>query len=103
MLSCGIISPSTSPHNTPIHLAKKKDGGYRFCLDFRQLNTITTKDKYPHPRIDETIDYLFGSKNFSTLDLISGYWQIEIDEKDKAKTTFRQKVDIIISTACLSG
>ena len=53
MLSCGIISPSTSPHNTPINLAKKKDGGYRFCLDFRQLNTITTKDKYPHPRIDD--------------------------------------------------
>ena len=88
MLSCGIISPSTSPHNTPIHLAKKKDGGYRFCLDFRQLNTITTKDKYPLPRIDETIDYLFGSKIFSTLDLISGYWQIEIDEKDKPKTAF---------------
>jgi len=88
MLSCGIISPSTSPHNTPIHLARKKDGGYRFCLDFRQLNTITTKDKYPLPRIDETIDYLFGSKFFSTLDLISGYWQIEIDEKDKPKTAF---------------
>ena len=88
MFSCGIISPSTSPHNTPIHLAKKKDGGYRFCLDFRHLNTITTKDKYPLPGIDETIDYLFGSKFFSTLDPISGYRQIEINEKDKPKTAF---------------
>ena len=88
MLACGIISPSTSPHNTPIHLAKKKGGEYRFCLDFRQLNSITTKDKFPLPRIDETIDYLYGSKFFSTLDLISGYWQIEIDEQDKPKTAF---------------
>ena len=88
MLDCGIISPSTSPYNTPIHLAKKKGGGYRFCKDFRQLNSITTKDKFPLPRIDETIDYLYGSKFFSTLDLISGYWQIEIDEKDRPKTAF---------------
>ncbi len=88
MLDCGIISPSTSPHNAPIHLAKKKGGGYRFCMDFRQLNSITTKDKFPLPRIDETIDYLYGSKFFSTLDLISGYWQIEIDEKDRPKTAF---------------
>ena len=57
-------------------------------LGFRQLNSITTKDKFPLPRIDETIDYLYGSKFFSTLDLISGYWQIEIDEQDKPKTAF---------------
>jgi len=57
-------------------------------LGFRQLNSITTKDKFPLPRIDETIDYLYGSKFFSTLDLISEYWQIEIDEEDKPKTAF---------------
>ena len=88
MLDCDVIEPSTSPHNAPILLAKKKGEGFRFCLDFRELNTITTKDKFPLPRIDETIDYLYGSKFFSTLDLISGYWQIEIDEEDKAKTAF---------------
>jgi hypothetical protein len=74
MLKHNIIRPSSSPYSSPIHLTDKKDGTKRFCIDFRNLNTETTKDKYPIPIVDETKDYLLGARYFSTLDLISGYW-----------------------------
>ena len=88
MLKYNIIRPSSSSYSSPIHLTDKKDGTKRFCIDFRNLNTETKKDKYPIPIVDETKDYLLGARYFSTLDLISGYWQIEIDEADKHKTAF---------------
>ena len=88
MLTHNIIRPSSSQYSSPIHITDKKDGGKRFCIDFRNLNTETTKDKYPIPIVDETKDYLYGARYFSTLDLISGYWQIEIEEADKHKTAF---------------
>jgi len=88
MLKYNIIRPSSSSYSSPIHLTDKKDGTKRFCIDFRNLNTETEKDKYPIPIVDETKDYLLGARYFSTLDLISGYWQIEIDEADKHKTAF---------------
>ena len=71
-------------------MTDKKDGGKRYCIDFRDLNTETIKDKFPIPNIDETKDYLLllGVRYFSTFDLISRYWQIEIAEEDKHKTTF---------------
>ena len=88
MLANDIIRPSSSPYGSPILLVKKKDSDYRFCVDYRKLNDSTVKDRYPLPRIDETIDALHGAKYFSTLDLASGYWQIELDEESKQKTAF---------------
>ena len=84
----GVIEPSTSPWASPIVLVKKKDGSTRFCVDYRKLNEITKKDSYPLPRIDDTLDAVGNSTWFSTLDLQSGYWQVELDEKDKEKTAF---------------
>ena len=66
----------------------KKDGTARMVIDYRKLNKQTVKDKYPLPRIDDTLDALSGAKIFSTLDLFSGFYQIELDEKSKQKTTF---------------
>lgn len=88
MLDTGIIRESKSPWASNIVCVRKKDGTLRLCVDFRRLNNITIKDSYALPRIEETLDSLAGAKIFSTLDLRSGYWQVEIDESDKEKTAF---------------
>ncbi|GFX55818.1 retrovirus-related Pol polyprotein from transposon 297 [Trichonephila clavipes] len=84
----GIVQPSESPWSSPVVLVRKKDGSWRFCVDYRKLNSVTKKDVYPLPRIDDTLDCLKGAKFFSSMDLRSGYWQIEIDEADREKTAF---------------
>ncbi|GBM43855.1 Retrovirus-related Pol polyprotein from transposon 297 [Araneus ventricosus] len=88
MVDNGIIEESSGPWASPIVLVKKKDGSTRFCVDYKKLNEITIKDSYPLPRIDDTLDALNGSQWFSTLDLKSGYWQVEIQLEDKEKATF---------------
>ncbi|UYV60862.1 K02A2.6-like [Cordylochernes scorpioides] len=88
MLEEGIIRQSSSPWSFPVILVKKRDGKYRFCVDYRKLNEVTVKDVYPIPRIDDVMDTLQGSKYFSAIDIKSGYWQVEIEERDKEKTAF---------------
>ena len=88
MLDQGIIVPWKSPWAAPVVLVRKKDGSVRVCTDFRQLNKHTIKDSYPLPRIDDSLDALGGSMWFSTLDLASGFWQVEMDLKDQEKTAF---------------
>ncbi len=84
----GVIRPSSSPWASAIVLVRKKTGKLRICTDFRQLNERTVRDSYALPRIDETIDHLKGSKYFSTLDLRSGYYQVELEEDHKARSAF---------------
>ena len=84
----GIIRQSNSPWASPVVLVQKKGGTKRFCVDYRKLNSITRRDAYPLPRIDDTLSTMAGSKWFSTLDLISGYWQVEMSPEDQEKTAF---------------
>ncbi|GFX40081.1 hypothetical protein TNCV_4317171 [Trichonephila clavipes] len=83
-----VMEPSSSPWASPIVSVRKKDGSTRFCVDYRRLNDVTKKDSYPLPRIDDTLDTLAGNTWFSTLDLKSGYWQVELHPDDKEKTAF---------------
>ena len=88
MLQKEVIQRSASPWASPIVLVRKKDGSTRFCVDYRKVNNVTRKDAYPLPRVDDTLDTLAGAKWFSTLDLTSGYWQVEVEPKDREKTAF---------------
>ena len=81
MVEVGAIRRRFSPWASAVVLVRKKDGGLRLCIDLRKLNNRTLKDGYALPKIDDTLVCLHGDKRFSTLDLKSGYWQVELEEK----------------------
>ena len=86
--AAGIIKPSKSPFASPIVIVRKKDGRIRLCVDYRKLNTRTVRDAFPLPRIDESLDALHKAKYFTSLDLMSGYLQVQVAQKDRQKTAF---------------
>ncbi|GJX02316.1 reverse transcriptase domain-containing protein [Tanacetum coccineum] len=87
----GFIRPSSSPWGAPILFVKKKDGSFRMCIDYRELNKLTVKNCYPLPRIDDLFDQLQGSSVYSKIDLRSGYHQLRVREEDIPKTAFRTR------------
>ncbi|XP_057188755.1 interleukin-13 receptor subunit alpha-1 isoform X1 [Triplophysa rosa] len=83
-----VVEDSDSPFSSPVVMVKKKDNTYRFCVDYRKLNSVTVTDALPLPRVDDSLDALSGSQYFSTMDMSAGYWQVELDPQDRHKTAF---------------
>jgi hypothetical protein len=93
LLTKGYIKPNKSPYGAPVLFVHKKDGTLKMCVDYRALNKVTVKNRYPLPRIDDLFDQLLGAKVFSRINLRSGYYQIRVVEGDKEKTTCHTRYD----------
>lgn len=89
LLAAGLIAPSTSPYASPVLLVQKKDGSWRFCVDYRKLNDITIKNRFPIPLVDEILAELVGTQYFAKLDMRAGYHQVRMKKEDKHKTAFK--------------
>ena len=96
MLEANVIELGSSPWSSPVVLVRKKDGSIRFCVDYRKLNAITRFDAFPLPRIDETLESLGGARFFSTLDLLSGYWQVGLTEQARLKSAFTTRSGLFL-------
>nr|GFC83546.1 putative nucleotidyltransferase, ribonuclease H [Tanacetum cinerariifolium] len=91
LLERGFIRPSVSPWGAPVLFVNKKDGSMRLCIDYRELNKITIRNRYPLPRIDDLFDQLQGAIHFSKIDLWLGYHKLRVKEQDISKTAFRTR------------
>ncbi|GKB30043.1 putative reverse transcriptase domain-containing protein [Tanacetum coccineum] len=102
----GFIRPSSLPWGAPVLFVKKKDGSFRMCIDYRELNKLTIRNRYPLPRIDDLFDQLQGSQFFLKIDLRSGYHQLRVHEDDIPKTAFRTRYghfEFIVMPVCLNN
>ena len=91
LLDKGFVQPSVSPWGAPVLFVKKKDGTLRMCIDYRQINKVAVKNKYPLPRIEDLFIQLKGASVFSKIDLRSGYYQLRVKDVDVPKTAFRTR------------
>ena len=103
MLKRGINEPSSSPWSSNVVLVTKKDGSVRFCVDYRVLNSLTKKDAYPLPRVDDCLDSLAGSKWYSTMDLNSRFWQVGISPESRERTAFSTSLGLFHFTVMTFG
>ena len=99
----GIVEESTSEWASPLVIVKKKDGSNRICVDYQRLNAKTKFDAYLMPRINDLLDNIGQSKYLTTLDLMKGYWQVQMDERDKEKTAFTSPLGLLQFTTMPFG
>ena len=103
MLTTGLVVPSTSPFASPVLLIQKKDGSWRFCVDYRRLNELTIKNRFPMPVMEEILEELAGSYYFTKLDMRSGYHQVSMHLEDEYKTAFKTHQGHTSLGSCLLG
>ena len=88
MLKTGLIEPSNSPWLSPVCMVRKKDGSYRYCVDYRRMNSVTIEDTFPVPDVKDALYSLRGAKYFATIDLLSGYWQLGMTQRARERSAF---------------